>query len=170
MLSRRSTRPAFVWYAFVGSEQGDGAQRTAYPQPKVRAVAYDHQMDDKYLVAIIAAMSAIVGGLITSVLGPVIKHHLDQSVEGKARKRSLVQTWRNIIIDVHREADGDMDVGPLLQKHTDYLSLEPHLSAQARQAVHADNLVLVVGQVFAEPLAIITREIGHIEGVWGLRK
>lgn len=127
-------------------------------------------MDDKLLVALIAAVSAIAGGLISSVLGPVIKHRLDQSVENKASKKAQIQAWRDMVHAVHREADGDMDVGPILQKHPDYLSLEPHLRAEARRAVYADNRVIVMGQVFAEPLAIVSREIARIEGSWGLRK
>lgn len=44
-------------------------------------------MDDKSLVAIIAAISAIIGGLISLVIGPVIKHRLDQSAADRERKK-----------------------------------------------------------------------------------
>jgi len=127
-------------------------------------------MDDKAFLALIAAGPAIGGGLLTTVLGPVIKHYLEQASVNKAHKREQIQRWRALVIELHRESGGDLGVGSMIEKHPDFLSLEPHLTEQARHAIYSKNIVIVDDQTLANPLEVIKNEISRIEGSWGLRE
>jgi hypothetical protein len=127
-------------------------------------------MDEKLIIALVAASSAIVGGLITSVLGPVIKHGLEQSSVKKSRQREQIQKWRNMVIQVDRETDGSIDVGAALQVHPDFLTLEPYLTEEANRAVHAPNRTAVFGSTLQAPLSNMSTEISRVEKEWGLRQ
>lgn len=126
-------------------------------------------MDGKLVLALVAAASAVVGGLITGVLGPVIKHRLEQASAKETRRREQIQRWREMILQIDRECDGNIDVGRTIQLHSEYLSLEPHLSEETRRSVYGENRTLVVGQSLAEPLENLKRDIERVENGWHLR-
>ena len=42
-------------------------------------------MDDKLLLPIVAAASAIASGVVTVIISPFVKHRLEQSAAEKAR-------------------------------------------------------------------------------------
>lgn len=126
-------------------------------------------MDDKLLLAAVAAGSAVFGGFITAVLGPVIRHRLEQSTAKKAHQRVQIQKWREMVLQVDRKCDGDINVGPTLQVHPEFLSLEPYLNEETRRSVNGQNHTIVVGQSLAKPLQDLKREIARIEKEWGLR-
>lgn len=126
-------------------------------------------MDEKLIIALVAAGSAIVGGLLSTVLGPVIRHHLEQSSAQKDRRRAQIQKWRDMVLQLDRESGGDINVGPALQAHPDFLTLEPHLAPEARRSVYAQNMTIMVGSTLAKQLRDMTAEISRIEKQWGLR-
>ena len=125
-------------------------------------------MNDTAVTALIAAISAIVGGFISAVIGPVIKHRLEQSSAKTASRREQIRRWREMVVAIDRVADGDQDVGPLIHIHPEYLSLEPHLTEAARLEVHSESRTIVVGQTLAEPLECLKNEISRIEQKWKL--
>jgi hypothetical protein len=126
-------------------------------------------MDEKVVLSLIAAGSAIVGGFISAIVGPVIKHRLDLSAARKIRQREQIHKWREMVLEVDRASGGNLDVGPTLQLHPEFLSLEPYLSEEARRSVYGQNRTLVVGQSLAKPLQTIKREIARVENEWSLR-
>ena len=65
-------------------------------------------MDNIY-TAIVAAAAAIVGGLITAVVGPLIKHKLEQAAAKQKQRQEQIIKWRQMILDVNRAVDGNLD-------------------------------------------------------------
>lgn len=126
-------------------------------------------MDEKLIIALVAAVSAVIGGLISTVLGPVIKHRLEQSAADKNRRREQIQKWRDMVLQIDSDAGSNIDVGPALQAHPDFLTLEPHLREEARRSVYAQSMTIIVGSTLAAQLRNMTAEISRIEKNWGLR-
>lgn len=127
-------------------------------------------MEDKLIIAIVAAVSAMVGGLITSILGPLVKHRLEQSTADRSRQREQIAKWRQMLLHVDRAAQGNSSPGEILQIHPEYITLEPHLTEQARRVAQGQNTTAVVGQTLCLPLETLKNEIARIEQEWGLRK
>ena len=126
-------------------------------------------MDDKLLIALIAGGSAIVGGLITSVLGPVIRHWLEASTKDKDRRRAQIQAWRDMVTKLNYERDPNVNIGEEIQAHPDFLTLEPHLSEVARSSIYARNFLVSLGSALPAQLRTLTAEISRIEKQWKLR-
>ena len=68
------------------------------------------------------------------------------------------------------ETDDPDAIRNLLQNHPVFLSLEPHLSTEARRAAYARSLTVAAGVAVPYPLHIIKTDIIRIERVWGLAK
>lgn len=127
-------------------------------------------MDEKIIIAIVAALSAVLGGVVTAILGPVIKHRLERAAAEKSRKREQIAKWRQMLLDVDHVAEGNISPGEILQVHPEYITLEPHLTEQARRVARGENRTFVVGQSLSLPLETLKNEIARIEHEWGLRK
>lgn len=125
-------------------------------------------MDDKVLVALVAAGSAIIGGLITAVIGPVIKHWLEERTDKNERRRAQIIKWRAMVLEVSKESEYINDVGQHLQLHPEFMSLEALLSPQVRSGLYQDNRTIVVGQSLPVPLEGVKNDIARIEKEWGL--
>jgi len=123
-------------------------------------------MDDKLVLALVAAASAIVGGLVTSVVAPWVKHKLERSHSELARKRKLVADWRQMITEIAGKTDEQDEAQSLLQNHPAFLSLEPHLSEEARRAAYGRNFTVAVGVHVPYPLHVIKNDISRIEKAW----
>jgi hypothetical protein len=126
-------------------------------------------MDERLILALVAVGSAVLGGFLSAVIGPLIKHRLEQSAARKFQQREQIQKWRQMVLDVDQASGGNLDVGPVLQLHPEFLSLEPYLSDETRRGVYGQNRTLVIGQSLAKPLQEIKREIARVEREWGLR-
>lgn len=127
-------------------------------------------MDVKLLLPIVAAASAIAGGLITSVLAPWVKHRIEVGAAEINRKRQLVSDWRQMIVKITRDASGPDDARVLLQNHPAFLSLEPHLDEEARCAAYARCFIIAAGVEVPYPIHVIKEDIIRIEASWGLNK
>ena len=125
-------------------------------------------MDEKLIIAVVAAVSAVIGGLISTVLGPIIKHRLEQSATDKNRRREQIQKWRDMVLQIDKESGGNLDVGPALQAHPDFLTLEPHLTEEAKRSVYAPARTIIVGSTLVAQLRNMTAEISRVEKEWGL--
>jgi hypothetical protein len=125
-------------------------------------------MGDKLLIAFVAAISAILGGLITSVIAPLVKHRLDHSREELQRKRLLLAEWRKMIADIAGKSAEPETVQELLQNHPSFLSLEAHLSDDARRAAYARSFTAAAGVHIPYPLHVIKKDIIRIERAWGV--
>jgi hypothetical protein len=127
-------------------------------------------MTDKLLLALIAAGSAVVGGLITSVLSPWVKHRIERSAGEIDRKRQLIAEWRNMITTIANATDKPDEARSILQSHPAFLSLEPHLSDEARRAAYAREFIVASGVKLPYPLHTIKVDISRIEKLWRLAK
>lgn len=127
-------------------------------------------MNDKLLLALVAAASAVIGGLITSVLAPWVKHRIELKTAETNRKRQLVSDWRQMIVEITKDASQPDKARALLQNHPTFLSLEPHLTEEARSAAYARNFTIAIGVEVPYPLHVIKMDINRIEKSWGLHK
>lgn len=74
-----------------------------------------------------------------------------------------------MLIDIaaeHEKIGGN--IGDLIQKHPDYLSLEPYLSEPTRKAAYTRSFYVRVGSSLPEPLPSYKREIEQIAAKWKL--
>jgi len=126
-------------------------------------------MNDNIVTAIVASLSAIAGGAMTTIIGPFIKHRLEQASSATNRRREQIEKWRQMLLEVDRAADGDINPGPILQVHPAFMSLEPHLTAETKLAVYGENRTHVVGSSLALPLQKVKTDISRIEKEWGLQ-
>jgi hypothetical protein len=127
-------------------------------------------VDERIVIALVAAASAVAGGLISTVLGPVIKHHLARSAADQDRRRNQIQAWRDMILYIDRQFPNDLDVGLEIQAHGDFLTLEPYLGDEVRRSIYRQNTTLIVGSSLAKQLRDLAAEISRVEKTWGLRK
>lgn len=122
-------------------------------------------MDNKLLIA-----SGAIGGLITSALAPWVKHRIKRNEDEKSRKRQLISDWRQMIIEIAREAREPNEIRALLQSHPAFLSLEPHLTEEARRSAYARNFTVASGVTVPYSLHVIKEDINRIEKSWGLHQ
>ena len=127
-------------------------------------------MDNIY-TAIVAAAAAIVGGLITAVVGPLIKHKLEQAAAKQKQRQEQIIKWRQMILDVNRAVDGNLDPSDQLFIHPDYISFEPNITIDAKREVRNETITIVDGQKgLSYPLEILKNEIARVEKEWSLLK
>ena len=127
-------------------------------------------MSDNVVIAIVAAVSAIFGGLLTSVFAPLIKDRLDRRTAELARKRALIEEWRKMLLQVDEAAKSTGNVGRQLQTHAKFPSLEPHLTEAGRKVVYAANRTVIGGSALAHPTRVLLEEVARIEKQWELTK
>jgi hypothetical protein len=122
------------------------------------------------IVAITAAGSAIIGGLITAVLAPWVKHRIERTTLETERKRQLISEWRSMISEIANVTNDPHEAQSALQSHPAFLSLEPHLSEEARRAAYARSFTVMLGVNLPYPLHAVKMDISRIEKSWGLTK
>jgi hypothetical protein len=125
-------------------------------------------MTDATTTAIVAGIAAVIGGGLTAIFGPWVKHSLEQKSTLKSQRREQIRKWRAMLLEVQRDCEYANEVGQHLQLHPDFLSLEPLLKEQVRRALYGENRTLVFGQSLAAPLQQVKLEIARIESEWGL--
>ena len=125
-------------------------------------------MDSIFVTAAMAG-SAIAGGFITYVFGPMVKHHLEERSNENQRRREQIQKWRDMLLQIDGKAETSSDVPLLLQTHPDCITLLPHLTPEGRRAVTGENRTFIVGSALSAPLVVLRDEISRIEGEWKLR-
>lgn len=113
-------------------------------------------------------MADVVKGFIDALFGPFIKHYLEQRSISLAEKRVLIKRWRYMVRQVHLDTSPNLDVGRAIQVHPDFTSLEPHISAETKKAIYGRNFTIVLGQVMAHPLKLLSEDINRIEKKWKL--
>lgn len=127
-------------------------------------------MSDNVSIALVAAVSAIVGGLITSVLSPYIKDRLFTRASETNRKRELIADWRKMLLEVEATAESsDKTIGHLLQLHPKFSALEPHLTEEGRSIVYRRNFT-ASSSALSHPTLVLMEEIARIEKLWELQK
>jgi hypothetical protein len=126
-------------------------------------------MDEKVLIALVAAGSAVVGGLLTAVVSPWIKYRLERVTNESARKREQIQRWRAMVSAIASACEDDASAAQALQMHPDYLGLEPLLSEEARRAVYRRNFVATSGQSLPYVLEQVKHGIAEVEKKWRLQ-
>ncbi|MDR3452378.1 MAG: hypothetical protein P4L96_06190 [Rhodoferax sp.] len=75
-----------------------------------------------------------------------------------------------MIIVITNETNDPDKVRALLQNHPAFLSLEPHLTDEARRVAYARSFTAVAGVEVPYPLHVIKNDISRIETAWGLTK
>lgn len=125
-------------------------------------------MNEKIVLAIIVAISAMVGSAISGVISPWIKHRLERKVEESTRKREQIQKWRTMILEVAEKYKSNGDLQQALQLHVDYLSLEPLLDEDTKHSVYQRNYIVSAGISLPYVLQKLKLNIAEIERKWHL--
>ena len=123
-------------------------------------------MDEKVVIAIVAAVSALIGGVITSIVSPWVRYKLERNSAEIDRKRQTIADWREMIAELSNQVGEPQEAQILLQRHPIFQSLEPHLSEEARRAAYARNFTAAAGVHIPYPLHVIKNDIMRIEKEW----
>lgn len=126
-------------------------------------------MQDDVFVAVVACVSAIAGGLLTAVIAPAIKHYFNRANEVRATRRERIRKWREMLVVVGSRAEEFGEhIGIHLQRHEEYLSLEPHLSEDTRAAIFSPPPTLELGRAYPEHIELLKAEVEKLEREWKL--
>lgn len=90
-------------------------------------------MDPNLKIALIAAASAVGGGVISAIVAPHIAWGIEKKKQRFELRKKLVADWRRMINWVvfhyeHQPEGSDASLVEVLESHEDYFSLKPHLS------------------------------------------
>ena len=90
-------------------------------------------MNPNLKIALIAAASAVGGGVITAIVAPHIAWGIEKKKQRFKLRKKLVADWRRMIIWVvfqfeHQPEGSDASLVEVLESQEDYFSLKPHLS------------------------------------------
>ena len=125
--------------------------------------------NDKIVVAIISLISAVIGGVLTSIVSPLIKIKLEEKEKETERRRALIKEWRDMLLELNSKDSFVNDIGQMVQLHPAYLTLEPFLSDEVRGSLYRGNRTYLAGASLPKPLEDLKHEISRIELNWKLR-
>lgn len=111
------------------------------------------------------AFAGAVAGTISSLVAPWVTWRIENQREMRAHRRQLLAQWRQLVAS-QQEADR-RDI----LRNPDFLSLDPHLSNEARELFYGQTLHVVVdqyGTVGNLYLAMVRKEANRLEREWGL--
>jgi hypothetical protein len=123
-------------------------------------------MDLTLKIALVAAASAVIGSLITVIIGPKVLWSIDKQKQTRANRIELIAKWRAMLAEASQQ-----DIGKgketdkllaFLEKHRDFYSLVPHLptddSYETYYKRHASLSVPVYHRYLMDEIARIERE------------
>lgn len=127
-------------------------------------------MQDTIIIAIVAALAAVAGGLITGVIAPLVRYKLDRRIETRTTRMESIDRWRKMLADGHDNLSkyGE-NIGIYIQAHHHYSSLVPHLDPAVRVTLGVPSPTLEAGHAFPKPLELLRSEIERLETEWKLR-
>lgn len=125
-------------------------------------------MSEYIVIALISASSAVIGGLLTSVVGPLFRHILESRRLEKSRKRDLIGSWRSMVLEIHQNSGRNIDLASDILSHSSFMSLEPYLSEETLKSIYSRQLTVVLGKSMSSQLEKIKKDISKIERDWGL--
>lgn len=131
-----------------------------------------------WLVLVITHISAIIVGVFSGLGTAWIRERAqtkreeaERDEKDKARKRELISSWRAMI----NRADGmprmqeETSVEDALLRQSEFLSLEPLLSADVLRKLKDGRTFFVSGEVgILAPLNFVADEISRLEREWEL--
>ena len=131
-------------------------------------------MSDNLLIALVAAGSAVIGSVLTTLFAPRAKWQIEQQRQAiadekadKDRKRDLVRSWRETIALVSCREPTHWQALAFLTWQAPYQSLEPLLGPETRRVIAEDD-DSVDEYELPIVLACIRDDIARIEREWGL--
>jgi len=120
-------------------------------------------MDPTLRLALVAAASAITGGLITGIIAPHIAWGIEKKKQKLAYKRELITRWRDMLGSIIRACNADpnsADYVSRIEEHPSFISLRPQLSSDTYQQLN------VLSNEECHKLLI--KKVGQIEKRWDL--
>jgi hypothetical protein len=131
-------------------------------------------------VALISLASATIGGVIVSLIAPLVGWKIEQKKLTRSYREGLIQKWRQMIHDVTLKL-AEIERGEVprpthvrspeaffLEQHPDFISLKPLLPQSALYEIFG-AMTVHAGRTLPHALIYLTDEIGKIEEKWGLR-
>jgi len=144
-------------------------------------------MEPTLKIALVAAASAIAGGLITGVIAPHIAWGIEKKKQKLAARIELIAKWRKMVQDVqfdfnNRKTDDRYTFEGLLNEYDDFFALLPHLNQETKAVIKSVNsgfkaahfgqlLDLKPGErqiIITPAIELLVREIANIEREWQL--
>jgi hypothetical protein len=126
-------------------------------------------LNQTILVAIVSFCSAIVGGAMSAIVAPYVRFHLDERKRRDEQRRAQIKRWRSMLIEISDKLRSDGgDLRFMLQHHPEYITLEPHLPDELKQAAYTRSFYVKMGTFLPLPLESYKHEIAAIEARWNL--
>lgn len=129
-------------------------------------------MDPTLKLALVAAASAIIGGLITGVIAPHIAWGIEEKKQKRAHRLELITKWRSMIAELYKvssiQRESPKSFGSQLIQKPDWPGLKAHLSSEVMQQVETDWNGIDFGNPRRGILPILADVIGELEKEWDL--
>lgn len=116
-------------------------------------------MDPTLKTALIAAGSALFGGIITGVIAPHVAWGIEKRRARFAKRRALVDDWRAYIFQIRCNYDPSLTVLAALEYSIAFASLKPRLSKSILNKLETTD---------PTALDLLLEAVGRIEKKWGL--
>ncbi|MEK6278767.1 MAG: hypothetical protein AABN95_00275 [Acidobacteriota bacterium] len=128
-------------------------------------------MDLTLKIALIAAASAVLGGLVTAVIAPHVAWGIEKRRNVQDARKELIHNIRRMIVDYRNATDTTFGVsvlGESLSRNVSWLKVKPYLrEAILRDISEAGNSTIQSDKV-RQALSILEDEITHIQKMWKL--
>jgi len=128
-------------------------------------------MSDTVLAAIVGAVAGIITGSIGALFAPWATWGIEKRKQKLAHRRELIVKWRKMVEDFAKsDRSGNTDdLLYLVERHTDFHSLTPHLDYSPK----ALSQITLTKEVFQGStihvfLIHLSNEISRIEKQWDL--
>jgi hypothetical protein len=132
------------------------------------------------IVALVSLTSATIGGVIVSLIAPLVNWRIEKKRLKRSYQEALIQKWRQMVHDITLKLD-EIERGEasrpanvrspeafFLERHPDFPSLMSVLPDSAQYEIFG-SMTIHAGRTLPHALICLIDEIGKIEEKWGLR-
>lgn len=150
-------------------------------------------MNDRIIIALIAAVAGLVGGAVASLIAPWIHWGIEKRKNKREEQKNLIKNIRELVIDVNKEQERINELiitNPdkfqeelkypkaityldALQRHHYFFAIKPFLSNTTLESLSNSKLYRLddrgsgLGQL-PEPFLLVLDDISRLEKEWEL--
>lgn len=117
---------------------------------------------------LISAAIGLVAGTAGSLIAPWVNWRIEKKRIELAHKRATLAAWRQMVADVIRASEEQsVELQVALERHPDFYSLRPHLSADTVQGLFGRTFMVPRDRSTVDgAIASLLGDIDRVERTW----
>jgi hypothetical protein len=124
-------------------------------------------MDLTLQIALVAAVSAVVGGLIPGIVAPHVAWGIEKRKQKLVYRRELISKWRAMLQEIAQEKGDNASTRLRLERHRDFYSFLPHLRSGDAALIN-EHIVNKFSPEISPLITHLVDEVERIEREWDL--